>query len=414
MTALDPDPAVGRGLVRAHRNRRAWTASHHVRACLDNRVATMSRVGEDSRASLRFQRDGRATSPMYKLLLAATYDDVERDGPCAEVLAQAPADVDPIFEAMPLRFLGGVHRIVLDGRAPDLAVCYPSAGGTFDPDEPGDVGGALSPDRRRTPRRACGVTDARCADQRSRSMRGVARSASWLSRARRGCRLRVLELGASAGLNLRWDRYRYEGGADGEAWGDPLSPLRFEGVYVDPLPHLDIDAVVVERAGCDRGPIDATTADGALTLRSFVWPDQPERIAALDAALALGAIGSGHRRAGRCRRLGRGATRGTPVRRGDGRVPLDRVAVPVDRDTRARVQHAIERAGAIATADAPMAWVRMEPGRDPTKSAEVRISRWPDGPERVLARTGYHGRPVRPVPAHAAPVSTDAARPTSP
>src|SRR5580765_1732773 len=99
----------------------------------------MSRVGEDSRASLRFQRDGAATSPLYKLLLGATYDDVERDGPCADVLAQAPADVDPIFEAIPLRFLGGVHRIVLDGRAPDLAACYPSAGGTFDPEYPGDV-----------------------------------------------------------------------------------------------------------------------------------------------------------------------------------------------------------------------------------------------------------------------------------
>src|SRR4051812_5304969 len=100
---------------------------------------SVSVVSEDSRASLRYQRDGKATSPMYRHLLAVTCDDVERGGPCAEVLANAPAGVDPIFEAMPLRFLGGLHRIVLDGRAPDLAACYPSAGGHFDPDRPGDI-----------------------------------------------------------------------------------------------------------------------------------------------------------------------------------------------------------------------------------------------------------------------------------
>ena len=83
-------------------------------------------------------------------------------------------------------------------------------------------------------------------------------------------------------------------------------------------------------------------------------------------------------------------------------------------DTRARVQHAIERAGSKATNEAPVAWLRMEPGRDPTKSAEVRLTQWPDGRERVVARTGYHGRPVRSIPDLAAPASMDAGRPTSP
>jgi hypothetical protein len=381
----------------------------------------VSRVGEDNRASLQIQRDLKATSPMYKVLLGATYDDVERDGPCADVLAQAPPDVDPIFEVMPLRFLAGIHRIVLDGRAPELAVCYPSMGGRFDPDHPGDI----------AERFLQTVAEHReelvAALGRGLQTNEVGRCAALLLgflavAGESGLPLRVLELGASAGLNLRWDRYRYEGGAGGEAWGDPASPLRFDGVYVEPLPHIDVDAAVVERAGCDRHPIDATTADGALTLRSFVWPDHLDRLAALDAALEIAPsvpVSVDQADAGEW-------AEAQLARHRPGVVTVVYHSIVwqyLSAEKRAHVQEAIERAGATATHDAPVAWLRMEPGRDPTKSAEVRVTRWPDHLERVVARTGYHGRPVRSVPAPPvsgpqvpvlpAPAPMDAERPTS-
>ena len=85
-------------------------------------------------AAFRYQRDGLATSPLYHRLLGVAVDDAEQQGICAEVLAQTPEGVDPVLDALPLRFLGGVHRLVLDGRAPDLARFYPSAGGHFEPD----------------------------------------------------------------------------------------------------------------------------------------------------------------------------------------------------------------------------------------------------------------------------------------
>ena len=115
--------------------------------------------------------------------------------------------------------------------------------------------------------------------------------------------------------------------------------------------------------------------------------------------VAVGGGDSGVRRASRSRRLGGSSNSGRP-RPGLATVvvPLDRVAVLVSREARRRVQHAIEQAGAAATDDAPVAWLRMEPGQDPTKSAEVRLTRWPDRREQVVARTGYHGRPVRSVP----------------
>ena len=46
---------------------------------------------------------------------------------------------------------------------------------------------------------------------------------------------------------------------------------------------------MVERKGCDLNPIDPTTDEGALTLRSFVWADQLARMAQLDGALETAA-----------------------------------------------------------------------------------------------------------------------------
>jgi hypothetical protein len=99
--------------------------------------------------------------------------------------------------------------------------------------------------------------------------------------------LRVLEIGSSAGLNLRWDRYRYDGGADGTGFGPVNSPVRLTGGYHAPAPRLDVLAMVAERRGCDASPLDATAREDQLTLKSFVWPEQADRLARLDAALQV-------------------------------------------------------------------------------------------------------------------------------
>ncbi len=63
----------------------------------------------------------------------------------------------------------------------------------------------------------------------------------------------------------------------------------------------------------------------------------------------------------------------------------------LDDEQRTRVRAAIEAAGAAATARAPLAWLRMEPGGG---LAEVRLRTWPGGEDALIARAGYHGRPV--------------------
>jgi hypothetical protein len=350
-------------------------------------------VAEPVLAAVELQRLGVGSSPLYGELLAMIGADASAGGPCAVVLRETPPDVDPVLDALPLRFLGGVHRIVLDGRSPELAAHYPSAGGHFDPTRPGTVRDAFI---------------ATVHDHRAELIDSLARGVQTNEVGRCACLLpgflavgamtalplRVLEIGTSAGLNLRWDRYRYEGGAGDSAWGDPGSALRFTDVYEEPRPAIDGDVAVVDRRGCDRSPVDATSPDGALLLRSFVWADQLERFTALDAAIAI--------------------ARGTPVTidRADAlewvearlAEPSDGVATVVfhsivwqylPREKRHAVKAAIESAGRHATRQAPLAWLRMEPGRPAEAGADVRLTTWPDGDERLLVRSGYHGRPVR-------------------
>ena len=94
-------------------------------------------------------------------------------------------------------------------------------------------------------------------------------------------RLALLELGPSAGLNLRWDDYRYEYHSD---TGDDRVVGRDDaGVTIDstiragtpPLP--DEPPTVVERLGVDLAPLDVTNDEDVTWLRALVWPEHPDR-----------------------------------------------------------------------------------------------------------------------------------------
>jgi hypothetical protein len=116
-----------------------------------------------------------------------------------------------------LRLMGAVHRLVLRGDAPELAAHYPSAGG-----RPGDAWpvfvGVLRDHRDELRRLVKNPV------QTNEPGRCVALLGGFLEVARvTGMPLRLLEVGASAGLNLRFDRYRYELGD--ERWGPEDSPL---------------------------------------------------------------------------------------------------------------------------------------------------------------------------------------------
>lgn len=111
--------------------------------------------------------------------------------------------------------------------------------------------------------------------------------------ARTGLPLALIELGPSAGLNLRFDRYRF---VYRDAQGEPLldrwgpSPVVVETVSDGPPPPMpDTPAAVVSRVGLERDPVDLSDPEARLRLRALVWPDRPDRLARLDAAIALAA-----------------------------------------------------------------------------------------------------------------------------
>jgi hypothetical protein len=96
-------------------------------------------------------------------------------------------------------------------------------------------------------------------------------------------------VGCSAGLNLNVDRVGITY-SNGQSLGDPSSPVQQAASIVGrrPIPTLAVPEVVA-RIGVDIDPIDVTNVDDARWLRAGVWPDQAERIATLDAELALAA-----------------------------------------------------------------------------------------------------------------------------
>jgi hypothetical protein len=56
-----------------------------------------------------------------------------------------------------------------------------------------------------------------------------------------------------------------------------------------------------------------------------------------------------------------------------------------------RLREALQRAGAAATDDAPLAWLRMEPAG---RRAGIQLTWWPGGQEDLLGTAGYHGHDV--------------------
>ncbi len=357
-------------------------------------MTTAGRAGGDQRARprgrpadldrvLEGQRDGcrEIGSELYARLLDRILERVHDPGPVRDLLA--PHAADSFGSALALRFLGAVHRVVLEGRAPELGSHYPSVGGTPGP--------GLEDAFEATVAEHVAELAVRIAD--GVQTNEVGRSASLLGAllevASLGLPLRVFEAGASAGLNLRWDYYRYEAG--GTAFGDPASPVRFVDSWTSSAPRLDQPCLVVERRGCDRSPIDATTEDGRLTLRSYVWPDLVERFTRLDAAIEVARrvpapVDAADAPGWVAERLARPAPGTSTV------VMHSIVQQYLGREARQAMIDAIVAAGAAASPDAPLAWVRMEPGHD---GAEVRCTIWPAGEERLLAISGYHGPPIR-------------------
>jgi hypothetical protein len=334
---------------------------------------------------VRFREQARGCrsygSPLTAALLEGAIDDYDAGGVVADLMG--PHAHDPAGSVPPLRFAAALHRLVLTERAPELAAHYPSAGGTADPEQ-------LWPAARETV--ATHLEELRSLVRLPVQTNEVGRAAVLFGVLRLvGGRIRLLELGASGGLNLRCDRFAYEVGE--EVLGAPDSPVRlvqpWEGSFP---PYAGFE--VVERLGCDPNPVDVTTEEGRLTLRSCVWGDQVHRLARLDAALevaagvparveALGALDFLHREL---------------VPRPDVTTVVWHSVVMqyVDPAEREDVERLLERVGSHARGQVVRASMEPEPtGKGDEYVFRVRLQRWPDGERVHVADANGHGPPVR-------------------
>jgi HAD superfamily hydrolase (TIGR01509 family) len=339
----------------------------------------------------RMRRHGRALarsgrSPLYVALIAAAADDDEAGG----VVARLFEGVDAPPGAVPaLRLMAALHELALTGREPELSAFYPSAGGTRAPEH-------AWPIVREVLERNFAWIEPRL--HRTVQTNEPGRSAAlypvllWLTAAH-GRPLRLLEIGASAGLNLICDRYRYDVGE--LTLGDPASPVRFEQPW-RPAPAIDLAASaaalrIAHREGCDPNPLDPSSPDDRRRLISYIWPDERDRLTRLDAALSVAAP--------RPPMVVRApAIEWLPdalSRRRDGELTVVWHSVMrqyVDPEEWQAMSDAFGQALA-ADPERPIAWVGMEPVPG-DGGFEITVRTAAEQPSRRIARCGDHGPPV--------------------
>ena len=327
-------------------------------------------------------------SPFTAQLIKAISADYEQGGPMASLLANWTTN--PRADALALRLAGYFHHAVLINRDPELAAHYPSSVANWTIDDIWPLARALL---EREPNTAAAFI--RSAPQTNETRRSIALLAAFLHFAQRWqSEIDLLEIGASAGLNMNWDLYTYK--TKSWTWGAE-GPVQIDTDWNGPPPPL-ADINVRTRAACDLNPLDISDETQRLQLKSYIWPDQPERLARFDGAVALARETGVHvERADAAPWLAqklnaRAADAATIV--------YHSVFLQYPpREAREAIVDAITEAGARATPSAPLAWVRLEPealtdGVENSPRMVIDITTWPGGARRIIGYTDGHVRAV--------------------
>ncbi|HEX5181890.1 MAG TPA: DUF2332 domain-containing protein [Allosphingosinicella sp.] len=346
-----------------------------MRACAPEREAAV-------RAAFATQAGwcDRSGAPFTGLLCRLIGERLDRSTGLGRRVLGWPEGADPIRDALSLRVCGGLHALVRSGGAAALAALYPPHP-VPDPEtlwevlRPALADPALLPWLDGPP-------------QTNEVGRSILLMAGFLALARRFPQpIDLLELGASAGLNLLADRYGYDLG--GRSAGDPASRVQLRPRWEGPPPPEAL-VTIAGRRGVDLNPLDPRRDSERLL--AYVWADQQERLARLKAALAIAAADPP--------RVDKGdaadwldARLAEPARSGVTRIVFHTVAFDYFvAETQARIVRRLEEAGAGATEESPLAWLRYEAGPD---HFELRLRAWPDGEDRLLAGGHPHGSMVR-------------------
>jgi hypothetical protein len=346
----------------------------------------MVSVLEEFRLQSRFC--GEFGSPFTRDLLARAADNIAAGGTVAQLTAGWPGS--PRTAAVSLRLAGALHAAALASRDAALASEYPRARAGWSMDAVWPLAEAF------LRRDEAWVRDfMRSPPQTNETARSTGLACGFLWLALNAPQpFHMLELGASAGLNLNWDRFAYAHTPWGrERAAGPFMPTLITGA-APPWRHI----AIASRAACDQNPLNPSDTHDQLRLRAYIWADQTARLERLDAALSLAQeAGVRVEKADAAEwvkaRLAEDLPDGTTV------VYHSVFLQYPPRETREAIAAAIEAAGARTTALQQLARVSFEPESvvgGPHGSARyvLHVTLWKDGQrnEATLADVDPHGR----------------------
>lgn len=316
-------------------------------------------------------------SPFMGQLCDLLSERLQRGTPLTDRLFDWDGLLGPRDASVPLRLCGALHALRLQGHA-GLDAVYPPA--TVKLSELWSaVELALSDEAEFIGRF---IDSAPQTNEVRRSAAII--PAAHVAAGRFGLPMDVAELGASAGLNLIWDRFRLDAGGTLLGPDDPVLELapHWTGPVPDPQP-----VQIARREGVDLNPLDPRVAEDRLRLMAYLWADQPERLQLTQAAIAAAEVEV--TRADAIDWLERWLLRPS---RGRLRFVYTTIAWQYfPPDSQARGARVIEAAGAKATDQTPLAWFSMEnDGTQPGAVLTLRL--WPGDVVLALGRADFHGR----------------------
>ncbi len=321
-------------------------------------------------------------SPFTALLCEVIGKEINRDTAVGRRVLDHSGSPDALGDALPLRLAGALHGLVRAGDAEALAALYPPNAMPEASDLWREVAAVL---RDHEAVLHTWLDQPPQTNEVARStllMAGLCVVAEdW------GLPVRLFELGASAGLNMVLDRYGYR-------FGDAVFGPHDAGLVFTPewrgAPRPCADVEIVARRGVDINPLNAGSTEARNRLMAYLWPDQSERMARMEAALSIAAedppvVDVGDAAEWLEHMLSEDAEPGTV------RVVMHSIAEQYFPEaTRDHIAATMNAAGATATPETPLCWLRFEIDPAFGGTPTLRLVSWPGGAERLLARSHPH------------------------
>lgn len=324
--------------------------------------------------------DAPATAAICRAMIALAHGDTA----CGRRIADWPGHV--LADAMPLRLAGGLHHLFRAGDAPELGAVYAQQVSTQDAVDAIVAKVVARHDAALLP----WLDGPPQTNEAGRSASFVA-ALHWLASRTAPC-FELNEIGSSAGMNLLVDRYAYDLG--GVRSGPQDAPCTIRPDWQGPPPP-DTPFRIAQVRGCDIQPIDVRDDAAANRLIAYIWPEAHARFTRMAAGIAM----IRERPVDLVQADAADwitARLAEPQAQGVTRVLMHSIVwqyIPADRQ--AMIEAAMAEAGAQATAQSPLAWIKLETNRA-TFRHELIVRHWPgDGEPRLLGEAQAHGAWVR-------------------